>query len=123
MDTLKQLIWDKEGIDPYQQRLIWDGEVLENRWSLCDYGVENQDTVHLVLRLTGGGGPRFADVSNAGGLSSAQQQPCSPAWPRKHCPVNAHMQDVPLEDCAPVRCVRAGACSSNADARCRMLPT
>jgi ubiquitin len=50
----KQVIQDKEGIPPDQQRLIYKGTQLEDDMTLRDYNVEQGHPVHLVLRLRGG---------------------------------------------------------------------
>lgn len=51
---LKELISAKQSLPVDQQRLVYQGKQLEDDMTLQDYGIEDNSSIHLILRLRGG---------------------------------------------------------------------
>ncbi|KAJ2931095.1 hypothetical protein H1R20_g5974, partial [Candolleomyces eurysporus] len=52
--NFKAMIQDQEGMPPDQQRLLYNGQGLDENYTLNDYDVQTGATFHIVLRLIGG---------------------------------------------------------------------
>lgn len=55
IDDVKNFIHHSQGISPSEQRLTFAGELLESGRCLADYGIGDESTLHIALRLLGGG--------------------------------------------------------------------
>ncbi len=54
VDQLQTKIYNKERVPKDQQKLIYNGKLLESGKKLQDYNIMSGDTIYLTLRLRGG---------------------------------------------------------------------
>lgn len=53
IDTIKDMIRDKEGIPKHEQQLIFSSKQVKDKRTLFDYGIQKENTLHLTSRLRG----------------------------------------------------------------------
>jgi len=99
VETAKELVQDKDGTPPDQQRLIFGGKQLEDGRTLQDYSIVADSRVHLVLRLRGGCFTADTLVTMADGSTKAiskiqaGEQVMSWHWAHLDSSVNGSDQD------------------------------
>ena len=82
IEMIKSMIEKLEGISTDLQRLILAGKQLEDGRTLSDYDIQNESTIHMVLRLQGGGPGfcNFVDVSSKKGPQKMKFSKSAPEW-------------------------------------------
>ena len=60
VESVKQMMQDREGVPVEQMRLVYGGKQLEDGRSLADYDIQSESNISLILRVRGG--PQRATV-------------------------------------------------------------
>ena len=106
LENIRQMIQDKEGIPPEQQRLTHAGRELSGCRTLAHFGIQREDALLLSLRLRGGGKktrPRSAAIPPSQPLKAPVSPSESPPRQRQ----KASEPSPPADDAASRRLTRA----------------
>ena len=83
IEDIKKEVESRIGMPPDQQRMIFAGAQLEQSHMLSYYNIQKESTLHLVLRLRGGGNPigmKFVDITQTSKATVHQWSTSAPDW-------------------------------------------
>ena len=85
ISKIKYKLYEKNRVSPTNQRLIFASKPLcDDDSTLVDYGILRSSTIHMVIRLTGGGGfgmsNQFQDVTKSVVMKEWNRN--APSWKR-----------------------------------------
>ena len=93
VDTVRTMIWEKEGV-PFDQQRIQKGKVtMEDGRLLQEYNIRRGDTLHVLLRIRGGGRGGSAPAYGRGGALSRRMQTREKSMQQREAEVQKHLHD------------------------------
>jgi ubiquitin C len=121
-NDLKSIIFDREGVSPDQQHLIYGHKQLDNVHELNDYNIQDQSTLNLTLRLYGGGpniskatATNMMSMLNSTNVSSTQN--CFNTQVTEVAPINVILSNINCDniDIGNLNATAEQSCYQNAN--------